>query len=158
VFTGPDGRFAFARINAQEYRPLAATQMAGAVVAGPAWYVIAHTAPEIVWSQTADLRRYIIFASSVLLLLLATTAYILARHQLRRGDAERRIRLSEARFRDLLESAPDGVIILDKAGRIDLVNVQVERQFGYPRHELVGESIDKLIPGQLKQLAGGEAP
>jgi PAS domain S-box-containing protein len=116
--------------------------------------VITHTTSAVVLGQTADLRRATFLAASILLVFLATISYVLARHQLRRGDAERRIRLSESRFRDLLESAPDGIIILDAAGRIDLVNVQVERQFGYPRHELVGESIEKLIPGQLRNLIG----
>jgi len=54
---------------------------------------------------------------------------------------------SETQFRALLESAPDAMLIADDQGRITLVNAQAERLFGYERSELLGELIEKLIPG-----------
>jgi PAS domain S-box-containing protein len=54
---------------------------------------------------------------------------------------------SEERFRMLLESAPDAVVILDEAGLIQLVNIQAEKVFEYDRGELLGKSVDVLIPG-----------
>jgi PAS domain S-box-containing protein len=53
---------------------------------------------------------------------------------------------TEQRFKDLLEAAPDASVIADEAGRIDLVNSQTETAFGYSRAELVGQSIEMLIP------------
>ncbi|MCM2257756.1 MAG: PAS domain S-box protein [Vicinamibacteria bacterium] len=52
----------------------------------------------------------------------------------------------EARFRGLLEAAPDAMVIVDEAGRIVLVNSQTERLFGYRREELLGQSVGLLIP------------
>jgi PAS domain S-box-containing protein len=49
-------------------------------------------------------------------------------------------------FRELVESAPDGILVCDRDGTIVLVNAQIERIFGYPRDELVGKRIETLIP------------
>jgi PAS domain S-box-containing protein len=53
----------------------------------------------------------------------------------------------ESMFRSLFEAAPDAVVILDGVGRIVLVNQRTEELFGLDRSELVGESVDKLVPG-----------
>jgi PAS domain S-box-containing protein len=46
----------------------------------------------------------------------------------------------------LLEAAPDGILAIDARGRIVLVNAQIERLFGYPRDEMVGQPIEMLVP------------
>lgn len=53
---------------------------------------------------------------------------------------------SERRFRALLESAPDAMVIVNSHGHITLVNAQAERMFGYGREELIGQSVRILIP------------
>jgi PAS domain S-box-containing protein len=53
---------------------------------------------------------------------------------------------AESRFRGLLESAPDGILVVDANGTIVIVNSQLERMFGYPREELLGQKIELLVP------------
>lgn len=59
------------------------------------------------------------------------------------------IKLAEERFRGLLETAPDGMVIIDEQGRIVLVNSQTERLFGYPRQQLIGQLVDMLLPARF---------
>ena len=53
---------------------------------------------------------------------------------------------SGAKYRALLEAAPDAMVVVNQAGEIVLVNVQAENQFGYSRHQLVGQQVKDIIP------------
>jgi PAS domain S-box-containing protein len=57
---------------------------------------------------------------------------------------------SEAKYRGLLEAAPDAMVIADEQGLIVLVNAQTESLFGYHRHELVGQSVEMLVPQSFR--------
>src|SRR5438132_1521313 len=52
--------------------------------------------------------------------------------------------------RTLVESAPDGIVIVNQEGRIVLVNVQTEKMFGYSRQQLLNQPIEILIPERLR--------
>jgi PAS domain S-box-containing protein len=56
----------------------------------------------------------------------------------------------EERFRGLLESVPDAIVIVNSRGEIDMVNSQAERLFGYARQELLGRPVEMLVPERFQ--------
>lgn len=81
----------------------------------------------------------------ILVLYSATIGTLLARKQL-----EVALRKSEEKFRLLVEAAPLAIIISDQTGQILLVNRRAEQIFGYPRVELLGQTVELLMPAALR--------
>jgi PAS domain S-box-containing protein len=63
-------------------------------------------------------------------------------------------RLAEERFRTLVEAAPSAMLVVDAQGAIVLANARAEAMFGYAREELVGRSVDMLVPGRIRSSHG----
>ncbi|MFO7180757.1 MAG: PAS domain S-box protein [Pseudomonadota bacterium] len=59
-------------------------------------------------------------------------------------------RLERDVFQQLIETAPDALVVIDRLGRIVLVNAQTERLFGYDRQDLLGQSIEILVPSRFR--------
>ena len=115
-------------------RPVSALRQAvGAVAAGRYDTPVPAAGP----AELADLGR----AAELMRARLVTTL----------AEAER----AEARFRGLLEAAPDAVICVDGDGRIVLVNAQTERLFGYGRNELAGQPVEMLVPDAVRDAHPG---
>ncbi|GIE80251.1 hypothetical protein Aph02nite_62010 [Actinoplanes philippinensis] len=57
---------------------------------------------------------------------------------------------SDAVINGLLEAAPDAIIAVDREGRIEVVNAQTVRMFGYERADLIGQSIELLVPERFR--------
>ncbi len=57
---------------------------------------------------------------------------------------------TEREFRNILEAAPDGIVLVDQTGTIVLVNAQTELLFGYGREELLNQPVEMLIPDRFR--------
>jgi PAS domain S-box-containing protein len=71
-----------------------------------------------------------------------------ARHRflIENVEAEADLARTEARYRGLLEAAPDAMVVVNQDGEIVLLNIRAEEQFGYSRDELLGQKVKTIIP------------
>src|SRR2546423_11457528 len=103
------------------------------------------------WGQQAGLFGTefgvaIVVVTSVVIL---TLAVIVNAARLDRGTALQRG--AEARFRVVVESAPSGMVMVDRTGKIVLVNREAERLFGYTREEMLSQPIEHLVPERFRR-------
>src|SRR5262249_14118162 len=99
--------------------------------------------------STDEMGLAMIFANQAAIWI--TNAHLFVREHRARSRAE----TTEEKFRGLLESAPDGIVIVTREGRIVLLNSQTERMFGYRRDELLDQPIEILMPGRFREVHQG---
>jgi PAS domain S-box-containing protein len=68
-----------------------------------------------------------------------------------RKQLENQLRASEARWRAIVESAVDGIIVIDSHGRIEAFNPAAERLFGYTESQVLGHNVDMLMPSPYRE-------
>jgi PAS domain S-box-containing protein len=107
----------------------------------------------VLWHTRADGRRILVSSRQALvrgergepLAVIELNADITERMR-----AEQELRVAGERFRGLVESAPDAMVVVDHDGQIELVNARAEELFGYERSELVGHPVETLLPAGLR--------
>src|SRR5947209_7138610 len=68
-----------------------------------------------------------------------------------KSEVELALRKSEERFRQVVEAAPNAMVMIGPTGLIEMVNLQAEWLFGYGRAEMVGMSIERLVPYRYRK-------
>jgi len=106
-------------------------------------------------SSLADANSIGLFVVVAVLNVAVISALLMAYDAARRAlasvaELNAKLTLSESRFREVVESAPDAMVIVDRGGRIVLVNAETERLFGYGRGDLVGQPLNELMPMRFR--------
>lgn len=101
-------------------------------------------------AEVAVLRQQVAELEAELVAHIQGAADLRAREEALRQQIRAEHERAATRFSGLLESAPDAIVIANRAGQIVLVNRQAELQFGYGRAELIEQPIDLLLPARLQ--------
>jgi PAS domain S-box-containing protein len=101
-------------------------------------------------SSGHQVKVAIIGGYSLGLLFLLGAAVAVQHEMSRRGTAEKTFLANKKKFKALLQSAPDAMVIANQHGEIVLVNSQTERLFGYPAADLLNKQIEILIPERYR--------
>jgi PAS domain S-box-containing protein len=94
------------------------------------------------WRVRKDGSRF--WANVVITAVRDSSGSLLGFSEISRDISERRE--TEAKYRGLLEAAPDAMVVVNQDGEIVLLNLQAEKEFGYHRDELVGQKVKNIIP------------
>jgi PAS domain S-box-containing protein len=111
------------------------------------WIILSRIPHNLYTMPQPTLKRYLL-ATALLTLLLAIVSIMFAYKERARRTNLKRVFIEQSRFRNLLESAPDCIIIVDKNGIITSANRKADQEFGYSSGELIGSPIERIIPAR----------
>lgn len=115
------------------------------------WVLMTYVSTATLATKTDKHAQNLGITFVVLALLLGLLSGLVTYQGERRLQNEVKLRASESRFRGLLDSAPDAIVIVDRRGCITLTNIQAENWFGYGRTELLGQPVENLIPERFRE-------
>lgn len=139
------------------------------------WKIASHLSPKQLDVAQPFLDQ-IIIASGIILTMLAGGSGLMAHKRVRekiagaklenlnkrlvaevdeRARAERAARRQETYLATLIRTAPDAIAVIDSQGKVELCNTEFERLFGYASSELVGQTLDRLMPPEQQETHQG---
>jgi PAS domain S-box-containing protein len=143
-------------------------QDAQAASAPPTWLVVSHLSQQHLEALRQAAWRSVGMYMIVLLLVYAAIAVWLTRAVSERtramaaaaqakaeAEAAQRVSQAKERFRLVVEANINGLLVVDREGRIVLVNPALAGMFGYAREELVGQTLDMLLPEAGRSFHAG---
>jgi len=113
--------------------------------------VVSHVSNAMLVAAVEGYRQLLVIVFATFALALAVATGFFTRYRLQHRRSQIRVKESEARYRNLVDCAPDPIVVSDKEGRILLVNSQVEKCFGYNRDELLGNAVEILVPKRFRE-------
>lgn len=132
----------------------------GGVLAGPPILIVLSHLTFLALGLRDDLAWVLAVAASTVVVGVATF-YLSQREQKllidrerlswQRAESEQERAEAQALYRSLLEAAPDALVIVGPDGRIVLANAQTDQLFGYPREQLIGNTIEMLMPPRFRK-------
>ncbi|PLK49619.1 CHASE domain-containing protein [Uliginosibacterium sp. TH139] len=127
---------------------------------GRQWQAV-FTPNENFMSETADKLPEVVLASGILtsfllfaLLLVGarSSRLVIAQAEAKAREMTVDLRKSEARFRQVIDASPSGIVMVDRRGRMSLLNGRLEAMFGHAEGSLLGQPLETLLPEGARAL------
>ncbi|MCY1032880.1 ATP-binding protein [Corallococcus sp. BB11-1] len=118
--------------------------------------VVMHLSGRLSHDAKFPLFSTVVAAGGAALVLMAARALDLLDNERRRATTA--LEASEVRFRTLLDTAPDPMVVVDASGRVRFANAEVERVFGYRREALLDRGVELLVPEGLHGPSTSASP
>ncbi|MBC3764349.1 sensor histidine kinase [Neptunicella marina] len=115
-------------------------------------WILISALPQKTWSRlTAEKLNNNLFSFILYALILSLIALIIASKNMANRRIQLNLRRSEAKFRGLLDAAPDAIIIVNQKGRIILSSSHAQKTLGYSKEELNNLPVEHLLPLRLRK-------
>ncbi|GMA80670.1 sensor histidine kinase [Shewanella glacialipiscicola] len=119
-------------------------------IGGQVWRLDISSQSRFISQSEESQGLWLQFIGSAFILALFYSVLVMARNRYKESQLTSELIANEKRFRLVIEASPSALLMVDKAGYITLVNTHAERLFGYARDELLGRSINMLLPEALR--------
>jgi diguanylate cyclase (GGDEF)-like protein/PAS domain S-box-containing protein len=115
------------------------------------WKILSYVPKEVLDSPSKLFLRKLVLFYLIFSLFLLVGAALLARIAVKRRVVETALQESDIQIRNIVSTTLDGIIITNDKGTVELFNPAAEKIFGYKSGEVLGESVNLLIPGPYRK-------